>query len=90
MVLNYSNCCVYPFIYLVKYEEFQKGVLSLIGRKKPAMVHVGPVAGQAANNRNDPPLQMAAKPENQVATEEGPGTAQCSSSNRQQVSAETH
>jgi hypothetical protein len=50
LVLNYSNCCVYPFIYLIKYEEFQKGVLSLIGRKKPATVQDGQVAGQAANN----------------------------------------
>ena len=36
-----TNCCVNPFIYIAKYDEFQKAVLKMIGRSK-----VQPTAGE--------------------------------------------
>ena len=33
-VMAYSNSCVCPFIFLIKYEEFRKGVLVVLLRRR--------------------------------------------------------
>lgn len=46
LLLNYSNCCINPIIYIFKYEEFQKGVHFLFCPKRSVVISV---SANAAN-----------------------------------------
>jgi len=38
LIVNYLNCCINPLLYMFKYEEFQKGVRAIFGKKASTIV----------------------------------------------------